>query len=117
MTYSLFILAAVCATITTCTIVEANAVVLTAIVFFQFVFQITLGTYLFVYYSQIAGETINSVATFCLWTTTLIINTLMPYMIDGMGASGTFAVFAICSLIGGIINVIFMRDTKGLTKE
>lgn len=64
-----------------------------------------------------AGPAINSIATFSLWSSTLVVNTMMPVMIKDLKATGTFFLFAACSFIGACVNLIFMRDTKGLGKE
>ena len=38
-------------------------------------------------------------------------------MIEALGNAGTFGIFSICSIIGGIYLSIMMKSTEGLGKE
>jgi len=38
-------------------------------------------------------------------------------MIDGLKISGTFTLFCVCTVVGGIYFLIAMRSTKGLSNE
>ena len=76
-----------------------------------------MGSYYFVYVSQVTNATQNSVAVFTLWTAVLIISLVTKPMIDGLQISGTFTLFCVCTVVGGIYFLIAMRSTKGLSNE
>ena len=38
-------------------------------------------------------------------------------MFDSMGENGTFWLYGGCSIIAGILMMIYMKETKGLTQE
>lgn len=85
--------------------------VLVSMIFMIITYQITLGSYFFVYVSQIAIETQNSVATFVLWTCVLILSLTTGAIISGLGIAGTFASFGIITLLGGIYFVYGLKST------
>lgn len=117
MTGGLFALFVWCGLISLFSILNVSNGVLVCIILFGCTYQLTLGSFQFVYFSQVAGESLNSIATFSLWSSTLIVNTLMPILIANLGAGGTFGVFAVCSVLGGVYTMCFMKDTKGLDKD
>ena len=90
---------------------------LVAIICFQFFYQLTLGSFYFVYVSQVGGEAINSVAIAALWCSTLLVNTMMAPLTKAVHPVGTFAIFSIMSLVGAIFSIVFMRSIAGLSKE
>ena len=47
---------------------------LVCMILFQFTYQTTLGSYFFVYVSQVGGSSINSTAVFWIWFGVLIVN-------------------------------------------
>lgn len=80
-------------------------------------YQCNLGSYFFVYVSQVATETQNSVAVFSLWATVLALSFLTGLMINGLGIFLTFIIFMVITFAGGIFFILMMKDTEGLTSS
>ena len=74
-------------------------------------YQITIGSYYFVYVSQVAIETQNSVAVFVLWTLVLIFSLITSSLIAALGIAGTFTFFASTTLIGGLYFIKMLKST------
>jgi hypothetical protein len=78
-------------------------------------FQLTMGSYFFVYVQQIACETQNSVVLTTLWTWVLVLSLSTSYIISGFGVAGTFGAFSVTTLLGGVYLLFRMKETDGLT--
>jgi hypothetical protein len=79
----------------------------------EFAWQISGGSFFFVYVSQVANETQTSVANFTLWLTLLIVQTSI--LVDGLGLAVNFGIFAIATILGTIRFAIYMKRTDGLS--
>lgn len=76
-----------------------------------------MGSYYFVYVSQVATETQNSIAIFVLWSMVLFFSFTTGLLIDGIGIVGTFGMFAAISLVGAFYFIKTMQSTQGLSSE
>ncbi len=87
----------------------------TAVLLFIFMFiltyQLSIGSYYFVYVSQVTNETQNSVTVFALWFCVLIISLTTSLMIDKLQIVGTFSLFGASTVAGGLYFVYAMRST------
>jgi len=57
-----------------------------------------------------------SIVTFINWFTIVAISIATPYMLT-WSAPNTFYFYSICCVIGGVFSMIYLRETKGLSKE
>ena len=80
-------------------------------------FQITLGTYTWVYLGQVASDEGLSVATFTLWLFVLVCAIWTGSVFEALTSTGTFALFASFCLLSFFGYKIFLRETKGLTRD
>jgi hypothetical protein len=76
--------------------------ILVSMILMLFTYQLTSGSYYFVYVSQVANESQNSVAVFTLWSMALFYSLTTSILISTLGIVGTFSLFAIISLAGGL---------------
>ena len=80
-------------------------------------YQWTLGTYSWVYLPQVACDEGLSLGTATLWGTVFIISLTTNLMFDGLGSAGTFFFFAGGSLASAVFFFIFLKETKGLSRD
>lgn len=78
-------------------------------------FQLTNGSYYFPYVSQVTIEVQMAFAIAVFWTCVLIISIVTSPIINAIGIVGTFSLFGVISLIGGIYFILQMKQTDGLT--
>jgi len=90
---------------------------LACIMLFMFTYQCSLGSYYFVYITQVGNPSINTIGVFFIWFWVLIISIITPPMIDSLGVSATFAIFSGCAFTGAVYFWFFMKSTQGLDKE
>jgi hypothetical protein len=98
-------------------VVNIPTLVLVMIILMILAYQLSMGSYYFVYVSQVTNATQNSVAVFSLWTAVLIISLVTKLMINGLQISGTFTLFCVCTFVGGFYFIVAMKSTKGLSSE
>ena len=80
-------------------------------------FQITLGTYTWVYLGQVASDEGLSVATFTLWLFVLVCAIWTGSVFQALTSTGTFALFASFCLLSFFGYKVFLRETKRLTRD
>ena len=80
-------------------------------------FQLTLGTYAWVYLGQVACDEGLAVATAVLWLCVLVLSLVTSSMFSVMHNVGTFGFFAVCTLISSAFFHWFLRETKGISRE
>ena len=90
---------------------------LICMILFQFTYQTTLGSYFFVYVSQVGGSSINSWAVFWIWLGVLMVNFMTQPLMETFTLSGLFALFSVFSLAASLYLKMCMRCTQGLSKE
>lgn len=95
-------------------LIDIPIMILVSMVCMIITYQATIGSYYFVYVSQVATETQNSVAVFTLWLMVFIFSLITGNMINGIGIVGTFSLFGAITLFGGVYFIYTMRSTKGL---
>lgn len=89
-----------------------------AIFAFLFVFNSTTGGAFWIYTGEICNEKQAGVVIMTLMFGILFMALFTnPLMNSGLHVSGTFWFFSICCFIAAIILSLFMKETKGLTKE
>lgn len=75
--------------------------------------QMSGGSFFFVYVAQVTNHTQMSIANATLWLSLLLVQTLI--VVDGAPIAVNFGVCAIITIIGTIYIAILMRKTEGLT--
>ena len=96
---------------------DLNNVLVISMIIFLTTYQLTLGTYGWVYIGQVACDEALSMATFTLWGFVLILSLVTDSMFSGLGNAGTFAFFSVCSLASSVFFFFFLREIKGMSRE
>lgn len=92
-------------------LIDVPIMILVSMILMITTYQISIGSYYFVYVSQVAIETQNSAAVFVLWTCVLILSLTTANIIEGLGIGGTFGLFGVSSFIGGFYFIYAMKST------
>ena len=84
-------------------------------------YAMTLATTMWVIISEIFPNRVRGVAmsvcTFALWTACFILTYTFPMLNNGLGAAGTFWLYGIICLAGGIFVALRLPETKGKSLE
>ena len=84
-------------------------------------YAMTLATAMWVIISEIFPNRIRGVAmsvcTFALWAACFILTYSFPVLNNTLGAAGTFWLYGIICLAGGVFVVFYLPETKGKTLE
>ena len=80
-----------------------------------FVYQVSLGTYTWTYIAEVGNEKNQALGSVFLWG--VIQSLVVNYLFDYLGDAGTFWMYGGFSVVTGILVLIFMRETQGLTQE
>ncbi|MBO7318168.1 MAG: sugar porter family MFS transporter, partial [Bacteroidales bacterium] len=84
-------------------------------------YAMTLATVMWVIVSEIFPNRVRgiamSVCTFALWAACFLLTYTFPLLNAGLGAAGTFWLYGIICLAGGIFIVKFLPETKGKSLE
>ncbi|MFT3753333.1 MAG: sugar porter family MFS transporter [Paludibacter sp.] len=84
-------------------------------------YAMTLAPVMWIVISEIYPNKIRgiamSVATFALWTACFILTYTFPLLNKGLGAAGTFWLYGLICLLGGIFVMRSVPETKGKTLE
>ncbi len=84
-------------------------------------YAMTLATVMWVIVSEIFPNRIRgiamSVCTFALWAACFVLTYTFPILNTGLGAAGTFWLYGIICLVGGIFIVRNLPETKGKSLE
>ena len=84
-------------------------------------YAMTLATVMWVIISEIFPNRIRGVAmsvcTFALWAACFILTYTFPMLNSGLGAAGTFWLYGLICLAGGIFVVFRLPETKGKSLE
>jgi SP family sugar porter-like MFS transporter len=84
-------------------------------------YAMTLAPVMWIVISEIYPNRIRgiamSVATFALWTACFILTYTFPLLNTGLGAAGTFWLYGLICLAGGIFVLKKVPETKGKTLE
>lgn len=84
-------------------------------------FAISLGPVVWVMISEIFPTRIRgratAVASLCLWVADYLVSQTFPSLIEGIGTSATFWMFAVISLLGVIFCAKVVPETKGKSLE
>uniref|UniRef100_A0A7S3I876 Major facilitator superfamily (MFS) profile domain-containing protein n=1 Tax=Favella ehrenbergii TaxID=182087 RepID=A0A7S3I876_9SPIT len=96
---------------------KANLVLVVFIVIFLVFFQLTIGTYAWVYLGQVNCDEGLSIGTLVLWSGCLVISIYTQTMFTELHNTWTFLIFASISLASFIFFMLFLRETKGLSRD
>lgn len=84
-------------------------------------YAMTLATTMWVIISEIFPNRVRGVAmsicTFALWAACFILTYTFPVLNSGLGAAGTFWLYGVICLAGGIFVVFYLPETKGKSLE
>ena len=84
-------------------------------------YAMTLATTMWVIISEIFPNRVRGVAmsvcTFALWAACFILTYTFPVLNNGLGAAGTFWLYGIICLTGGIFVALYLPETKGKSLE
>lgn len=93
------------------------AAMLTSLLAFNVSFQISLGTVFWVYITDIMIERAIGVVFFLNWFGFITVVFTLPYMLTFIGIDYTYYLYAAINILSASILVVFMIETKGLTKD
>ena len=96
---------------------QLNTCLVLVMMVFLALFQWTMGTYAWVYLGQVACDEGLSLATMVLWLGVVILSIYTNKMFTALDSWGTFTFFAACCFLSFIFFFIFLKETKGLTRD
>ena len=85
--------------------------ILVSMIAFITSYQATIGSYYFVYVSQVTVETQNSFTVSVFWTVVLILSLTTSSIINGIKITGTFSLFAVATFLGGVYFIFALKST------
>merc|ERR1712060_104277 len=94
-----------------------NTLLVVFMMLFLFTYQITLGTYAWVYLGQVSCDESLSIGVGALWFAVFIFSVVTNSMFDKMGSPGTFGFFAAGSFASAVFFYFFLKETKGKSRE
>ena len=84
-------------------------------------YAMTLATVMWVIISEIFPNRIRgiamSVCTFAMWAASFILTYTFPLLNTGLGAAGTFWLYGVICLVGGVFTLRYLPETKGKSLE
>lgn len=80
-------------------------------------YQATIGCYFWNYVAVVSNEAQNSVASVTLWAGVLFFSLTSNTIIKALGQIVIFYSFGGICLFGGLIFILYLKETKGLSKE
>jgi len=84
-------------------------------------YAMTLAPVMWIVISEIFPNQVRgiamSIATFALWSACFILTYTFPLLNKGLGAAGTFWLYGIICLMGGIFVIVKVPETKGKSLE
>ena len=83
---------------------------------YVFIFENSLGPVFWLYCSEFLIPSSFSIVAFINWLTIVVLGLTAPYMIT-WSVGNTFSIYGGLCIIGGLYSVIFLRETKGLSKD
>ena len=78
-------------------------------------FQLTIGNVTYIYTAEVAVDSAAGVALAVQFVNMTLISFTTEYMIAILQVHGTFLYFGTFCIIGGILSILFVKETKGLT--
>lgn len=94
----------------------SNTLQIAMVLIFTAFFEWSIGPILWLYLAEILPSAGLSIAVFLNWAVVVAIGFLTPIMIKYSRVM-TFSIYAICCLVGGFFVIVFIKETKGLSKE
>ena len=88
-----------------------------AVVAFVFFFEFGPGPIVWLYISEICNDKATSVNTFINWVFTLTVSLGTNTLLTTWPKDFTWMLFAIISLVGLVFQLVFMKETRGLSEE
>ena len=96
---------------------ELNTLVVVGMMIHLAIYQLSMGTYMFVYVVQVAEERAQTLGIGVTWFFVTILTLTTNTLFDTLGNAGTFWMFAGLTLAGAVVIQLVVRETKGLTEE
>ena len=95
---------------------DSIPMVICVLLFIAF-FEFSSGPIVWLYNAEIMQDKAVSIATFLNWFLSLVISVSIPLMIKVMQIGWIFLIFGVLTIIGTLIVIIFMKETRGKTQE
>jgi len=86
-------------------------------VVFAFVYQTSQGPFNFTYAGTVGNGAQISIGGVTMWSSVLFFSLFTGTLFELLKPYGTYLLFSVCSFVGGVYLVYFMKDAAGLTKE
>ena len=80
-------------------------------------YVVSIGPISWIYCGEILSSRGMSIATGANWFSAFLTVLFFPFVVDGIGLSYTFWIFASVNISGAIYFALDMVETKGLTKD
>ena len=98
-------------------IVENSAGVISSVLSFMLVYDLTSGPVAWIYCTETTIDAALGICIFVLWGTVFILSIVCPILLqpDSLGPSNTFFAFAVISVISAAYCYFIMKETKGVT--
>ena len=93
-----------------------NTLQIVMVLIFTAFFEWSIGPILWLYLAEILPSAGLSIAVFLNWAVVVAIGFLTPMMVNYSRVM-TFSIYSICCLVGGFFILVFVKETKGLSKE
>lgn len=99
---------------------QLNSIItLIAILLFIAAFASSLGVVMWVVISEIFPSSIRtkamSLSIVSLWIACFLVALIFPFLIDKVGIANTFLIFTFFCIINVFFNIIFIKETKGIS--
>ena len=94
-----------------------NTLVVIAMMVHLTIYQLSMGTFLFVYVAQVAEERAQTLGIGVTWFFVTILTLITNTLFDKLGNAGTFWLFAGLTLVGAVVIQLVIRETKGLKED
>jgi len=116
LVFGFYVLAVCLALVSVLIIINQELYTKYVILFYAFFFEITLGPVFWLYVAEFLIPISFSIAAFLSWLMIAIISIAAPFMIS-WSPRDTFFIYAGCCILGGTFCVIFLKETKGVSKK
>lgn len=95
---------------------DSIGMVVCVLLFITF-FEFSSGPIVWLYNAEIMQDKAVSIATFLNWFLSLVISIAIPLMIKVMQIGYIFLIFGCFTIIGTLVIIVFMKETRGKTQE
>ena len=96
---------------------EANMILVVFLAIFLIFFQLTWGTYAWVYLPMVNCDEGLSIGSLVLWAGALVLTIYTNTMFTELGQPATFCIFGSINLASFVFFFFFLREIKGLSRD